>query len=70
LAEAIVNLIENPQLRQEMSFRARQRAEVRYNWGKTAENLLRAYEKNTNFKGTMRYEVKTEGLGELTLKNI
>ena len=45
LADGIISLLENQPLRQEMGFRARQRAEHRYNWQNTANNLLRAYEK-------------------------
>lgn len=47
LADGIISLLgsRNHRLRQEMGFRARQRAEHRYNWQHTADNLLRAYEK-------------------------
>ena len=45
LAEATLSLFDNQQLRQEMGFRARQRAEQRYNWQNTADNLLKAYDK-------------------------
>ena len=46
LSEQIANLLGNQQLRQEMGFRARLRAETRYNWRKTADNLLEAYNYN------------------------
>lgn len=45
LAEGIIKLLENQPLRQEMGIRARQRAQTRYNWTETANNLIRAYEK-------------------------
>jgi glycosyltransferase involved in cell wall biosynthesis len=44
LAEAIISLLKDPQLRQEMGYRARRRAESRYNWRCITENLLEAYE--------------------------
>jgi glycosyltransferase involved in cell wall biosynthesis/MoaA/NifB/PqqE/SkfB family radical SAM enzyme len=44
LAAGIVRLLRDPELRRELSVRARKRAEEKYNWGYTAENLLTAYE--------------------------
>ncbi len=45
LAGAITSLLEDPHLREEMGFRARRRAQTRYNWSETAKNLIGAYEK-------------------------
>ena len=44
LAEGIGTLLESPSLREELGIKARHRAEIEYNWGVTAENLLVAYE--------------------------
>ncbi|MCX5696738.1 MAG: glycosyltransferase family 4 protein [Candidatus Omnitrophica bacterium] len=44
LADAIVNVLRNPRLEQELGQRARLRAERRYNWENTAGNIIRAYE--------------------------
>jgi glycosyltransferase involved in cell wall biosynthesis len=46
LAKAITELLENTQLRLEMGLRAWQRAETRYNWSRTAENISTAYYKS------------------------
>jgi glycosyltransferase involved in cell wall biosynthesis len=43
LAHAIISVLGDPELRAEMGQRARQRAESRYNWGNTAESLLKTY---------------------------
>lgn len=66
LAEAIVNLIRDPQLRQKMAFAARQRAEIRYNWEKTSKNLLAAYKKDIEQnRMTIRYEMGRESLNKV-----
>ncbi|MBZ0274206.1 glycosyltransferase [bacterium] len=44
LADGIVQLLANKELRVRLSAKARQRAETEFNWGVTAENLLRAYD--------------------------
>jgi len=44
LAQGIRKVLDDPALRKELGQRARKRAEQKYNWGYTAENLLRAYE--------------------------
>ncbi len=46
LAKAIAELLGNTQLRLEMGLRAWQRAEARYNWAQTAENISMAYSKS------------------------
>jgi glycosyltransferase involved in cell wall biosynthesis len=51
LAEAIITLLGNPGLREEMGLRARRRGEARYHWGYAAENLLNAYRKGVQTKG-------------------
>lgn len=51
LANGIITLLRNKRLREEMGKRARERAERKYNWSVTADNLLSAYEKAVNFKG-------------------
>jgi len=43
LAAGINKLLDDPDLRCELGLKARRRAEEKYNWGVTAENLLRAY---------------------------
>jgi glycosyltransferase involved in cell wall biosynthesis/MoaA/NifB/PqqE/SkfB family radical SAM enzyme len=43
LAAGIRRLLDDPALRVELGLRARRRAEEKYNWGVTAESLLRAY---------------------------
>jgi len=43
LAAGIRKLLDDPELRAEMQQKARRRAEEKYNWGVTAEHLLRAY---------------------------
>jgi glycosyltransferase involved in cell wall biosynthesis/MoaA/NifB/PqqE/SkfB family radical SAM enzyme len=43
LADGVCRLLDDPALRVELGLRARRRAEDEYNWGVTAENLLRAY---------------------------
>jgi glycosyltransferase involved in cell wall biosynthesis len=45
LSEGIIKLLGDQPLRQEMGFRARKRAQARYNWTETARGLIRAYEK-------------------------
>ena len=45
LAEAILDLMENEQLRKELGTKARKRAETKYDWTNTASSLLSAYEK-------------------------
>lgn len=44
LSKGIIRFLKDPELRKEYSRRARQRAEEKYNWGYTAENLLTAYD--------------------------
>jgi glycosyltransferase involved in cell wall biosynthesis/MoaA/NifB/PqqE/SkfB family radical SAM enzyme len=44
LADGVERLLADPALRRELGQRARRRAETKYNWGVTAENLLLAYE--------------------------
>jgi len=44
LAEAVERLLASPQLRAELSRRARVRAETTFNWSATARNILTAYE--------------------------
>jgi len=44
LADGIQQLLTDPNLRRELGARARRRAEEKYNWGVTAENLLAAYD--------------------------
>jgi len=56
LSEAIITLLENPQLRHQMGLRARRRAETKYNWSETAENLIRAYEKALTSRGMPKEE--------------
>ncbi|MBN1793654.1 MAG: glycosyltransferase family 4 protein [Candidatus Omnitrophica bacterium] len=51
LAQGIVQLLNDGQLRREMSCRARERAEHKYNWGVTAQNLLEMYGRSLNGKG-------------------
>lgn len=43
LAKGILKLLEDEELRKNMSLKARQRAEKKYNWRYSAENLERAY---------------------------
>ncbi len=43
LAQGIASLLDDPDRRAELSKLARRRAESKYNWGVTAENMLRAY---------------------------
>lgn len=43
IAEGIIKLLKNKDLRKNMGLRARERAERRYNWRYSAENLERAY---------------------------
>lgn len=45
LAKGIRSLVHNRSLRMELSKKARQRAELKYNWGNTAKNILKAYER-------------------------
>lgn len=45
LAEGIIKLIEDNNLRKNLERLARERAEKEYNWGVTAKNILVAYEK-------------------------
>jgi glycosyltransferase involved in cell wall biosynthesis len=45
LAQGIIRLLADKELRNSLSLRARQRAELKYNWTYTAESLLSAYEK-------------------------
>jgi len=51
LAEGIRTFLEDPALRKRMGARARRRAEVKYNWGTTAENLLEGYELALGLRG-------------------
>jgi len=44
LADGVEKMLDDPELRRELSAKARLRAETKYNWGVTAENLLLAYE--------------------------
>lgn len=44
LAEGIVRLLDDEELRRTYGARARRRAEEEFNWGATAQNLLTAYE--------------------------
>jgi glycosyltransferase involved in cell wall biosynthesis/MoaA/NifB/PqqE/SkfB family radical SAM enzyme len=44
LAGGIERLLADPMWRRELGAKARRRAEMKYNWGVTAENLLLAYE--------------------------
>jgi glycosyltransferase involved in cell wall biosynthesis/MoaA/NifB/PqqE/SkfB family radical SAM enzyme len=44
LADGVERVLASPELRREMGVKARRRAELKYNWGVTAENLLLAYE--------------------------
>jgi len=44
LTDAVCEFLDNEELRRRMGRLARRRAEVKYNWGVTAENLLQAYE--------------------------
>ncbi|MDP8225732.1 MAG: glycosyltransferase [Candidatus Lernaella stagnicola] len=44
LADGIAKLLADPELGRELGRKARRRAEMKYNWGVTAENLLLAYE--------------------------
>jgi glycosyltransferase involved in cell wall biosynthesis/MoaA/NifB/PqqE/SkfB family radical SAM enzyme len=44
LAQGILTLLDDRALREELGHKARQRAEQEYNWGVTAESLLRAYQ--------------------------
>lgn len=48
LAEGILKLVDDEPLRKTLSLAARQRAEEKYNWQSSAENLLKAYESNFN----------------------
>ncbi|MCD6229142.1 MAG: glycosyltransferase family 4 protein [Candidatus Omnitrophica bacterium] len=48
LAEAIIFLLENGEIRKELGKRARKRAEQKYNWSYTAKSILSAYEKILN----------------------
>lgn len=43
LAEGIMRLLKDKKLREELSIKARKRAEEIFNWSKTTDNLLRAY---------------------------
>ena len=43
LAHGILDLMNDPARRVELGFKARQRAEEKYNWGVTASNLIQAY---------------------------
>ncbi|MCD6521531.1 glycosyltransferase family 4 protein [Candidatus Calescamantes bacterium] len=45
LAEGIEKLLRNPEEREKLGKRGRERVEKIYNWGNTAENLRRAYQK-------------------------
>lgn len=44
LAEGILNLLKNKELRIQMGLRARRLAEEKYNWALTAKNISKAYE--------------------------
>ncbi|MBI4568102.1 MAG: glycosyltransferase family 4 protein [Planctomycetes bacterium] len=44
MAAKVIQLLQDPGARADLSRRARRRAEEKYNWGRTAENLLAAYE--------------------------
>ncbi|MDP8256689.1 MAG: glycosyltransferase [Candidatus Alcyoniella australis] len=44
MADGILRLLADPDLRRRLGQGARQRAEQKYNWGVTAENLLSAYQ--------------------------
>ena len=48
LAEGILKLIENEQLRRELGVKARRRADERYSWVAAADSILSAYEKILN----------------------
>ncbi len=50
LAQAIMELLVNNELKIEMGLRARQRAESRYNWRETAKNISKAYDKSLKAK--------------------
>ena len=43
IAQGLLRVLSDDSLKFEMGRRARKRAEAKYNWGKTAENLLKAY---------------------------
>jgi len=47
LSDGIMKLLQNPLLREKLGKAARERAESRYNWKATAENILRAYQQAT-----------------------
>jgi len=44
LADGIQKILSDPNLKRDLGIRARRRAEEKYNWGVTANNLLTAYE--------------------------
>jgi len=57
LALGIEKLLRDSSLRLEMGRRARKRAEVKYNWAKTADNLLDAYKTARYLKNNLLKEV-------------
>jgi len=65
LADGIRQLLDQPELRAELSRKARRRAEEKYNWGVTAEHLLRAYRMGVEEYGRLwifgRGELKPSG---------
>jgi glycosyltransferase involved in cell wall biosynthesis/MoaA/NifB/PqqE/SkfB family radical SAM enzyme len=65
LAEGIRKLLDRPELRVELARKARRRAEEKYNWGVTAEHLLRAYRLGVEEYGRLwifgRGELKPSG---------
>jgi glycosyltransferase involved in cell wall biosynthesis/MoaA/NifB/PqqE/SkfB family radical SAM enzyme len=59
VADGVERLLGDADLRAELGRRARRRAEAKYNWGVTAENLLLAYEAATQQKRFLFW--KTDG---------
>ena len=51
LAQGICTLLDDPGLRRRLGAAARRRAELKYNWGTTADNLLRAYRTGLELRG-------------------
>ena len=68
LADGVIYLLKDSQLRKEMGRRARQRAETRYNWKDIAGNLIKVYERSIEERRMIGCQMAEKGLNYVCLK--
>lgn len=70
LAEGVERLLQDDKLRRQLGAKARLRAETKYNWGVTAENLLLAYEVALHERRWLFWKVETKKKASLSVETL